>query len=637
MNTTIIELRQNNATTVNNTLNATSGEQSSADYNCVFDPPYVMRDGDQISIKSVFLDTRSNNAGDGRITIDESNNIYDMNHILYLTNYTDAGDYNADFTFLDKTGLAGVEHPDGMKYVVGYNTTAGSSQGGLKLTELTIKGGAPPRKRSRYNGSLLYTDINGHNQEYPFTIPPTSKHGADLQVLRADGQPIDMVYRPSGGASGFDPIDITFKDPQRMSNDGINLEPDFDSAPYTNLSGQAEQVVQSANIQPYLIRVKFTIPSGTYEPETLAKLITDKITAQKMKQTQSTPINLNVNKPTFEPLDDLDLDIYAETFPTTNPYFTSLKQLQTDANYGLGADDVFLIREDGNVILKINPASTDNYLIGANQMNCMYDEELNKFLFNEIHSPILGGDAGADPTTAGSAGVQVEKLGGSGGATNKFFTSSQNSGVSFHSFGDRTSTITQKLLFDDMGFDNSIFISIGQVAPTDYGSITATSLFTSQLSEGVNTTGALRSIDDFFGKTIGSFFKALPLETQFILTPNMNSLVGDKTESRGVGTLSNGYFLVEIKGLPDTQVSYSQNGTNVNAPKSQSIKSVVGRYYATSDYTEDAGGGSIPYIYKGIEQYLTNLNVRILDPDGQPTSSIGSDNTVFVEIIRPSQ
>ncbi len=93
MDTTIIELRQNSASTTNNAntigRDIAVSKPPSADYQCSFDPPYLLRDGDNISIKSVFLDTRSKTQQrtTGKITIDDTNDKYDINHMIYITSY----------------------------------------------------------------------------------------------------------------------------------------------------------------------------------------------------------------------------------------------------------------------------------------------------------------------------------------------------------------------------------------------------------------------------------------------------------------------------------------------------------------------------------------------------------------------
>ena len=652
MDTTIIELRQNSASTTNNAntigRDIAVSKPPSADYQCSFDPPYLLRDGDNISIKSVFLDTRSKTtqAQTGKITIDDTNDKYNINHMIYITSYrgtdlpNNEGNYATEFGYNDvNTGSnTALTHPDGFKYVLGYNTASGSSNAGLKLSKLILKDAAPPRKRSKLHNSLKYTDINGKNQTYPVIIPSSKNHAHDLEVRFDDGTDaggdLNMIYQSTVGATEFNANDIEFTDPQHIDQGGVDLEPNWYTLPYTNLDGTAEVVSQGANFQPYLIEVKFDIPHGTYEPSALAKYITDRITQQKFSQTQTTPINLSTTNPQFvpdDPVHDGTMSVTIGSFPTKNPYFMSIKQLTTDADYALTGSNIDLIREDGKSILKIEDNTTD-FLVGANEMNLQYDDTLNKFVFTSQHSPILGGPAGTF-----TAGVQFSQVGNSG----QFFSASQNSGIAFHSFpqtadGNKCSN----LFFGALGFDNSIFSNTFPTAEQNYGfpapSINNTKAFLSHLREGTNTTGALRSVDDFFQKS-GSFAVATPMADLFITTDNLNSVVGNITQGPDGGELSNGYFLIEVNGLPNQQISYSMGGDDKDnlGRKSQSVKSVVGRFYATSDYTEDAGSGSIPYVYKGTPQYLTNLSVRVLDPDGTPTTSIGQDNTIFIQILSP--
>ena len=71
-----------------------------------------------------------------------------------------------------------------------------------------------------------------------------------------------------------------------------------------------------------------------------------------------------------------------------------------------------------------------------------------------------------------------------------------------------------------------------------------------------------------------------------ITTLNINFIVGEKTLVEAPGELSNAYFLIEIGGLPTQKISYAANGVVGESAYQQTIKSIVGRYYQTSDYTK---------------------------------------------------
>jgi hypothetical protein len=269
----------------------------------------------------------------------------------------------------------------------------------------------------------------------------------------------------------------------------------------------------------------------------------------------------------------------------------------------------------------LGQGTTDNYLLGSSQCALIYDPELNKYVFQQIHSPIISSNTDAI--------IQRQGL-----DANSFFTASANSGIAFTSAGDAK---TQKLLTVDMGFDNDLFVVKKTLDAVDYGDIGDGAVtYTSYeviMDVGKNITENLKSIDGFFIKEDASF-ATIPttLSERIIVSNNLSSIVGNFTEGGGQpGELANGYFLIEISGLPTQELVTSHNKNIIN----QKIKSIVSRYYATSDYTSDAGEGSIPYIHNGEPQYIDKLRVRILSPDGRPAPDIQADNTIFLQLSKP--
>ena len=87
-----------------------------------------------------------------------------------------------------------------------------------------------------------------------------------------------------------------------------------------------------------------------------------------------------------------------------------------------------------------------------------------------------------------------------------------------------------------------------------------------------------------------------------------------------------GYFLLRIVGLPTQDLH--------NMP-SHSIQAIVSKYYSAGSYTiMEGAAGSFGYTHKGKPFYLHDLTVSILDPDGNYSEQIGSNNTVFIEITK---
>ena len=57
---------------------------------------------------------------------------------------------------------------------------------------------------------------------------------------------------------------------------------------------------------------------------------------------------------------------------------------------------------------------------------------------------------------------------------------------------------------------------------------------------------------------------------------------------------------------------------------------IVDRYYTTGNYTS-ATGGNIEYTHYGEPVYLSEVGVRILNPDGT-LGNVGSDNSIFLKV-----
>lgn len=616
----IIECRQADASFQNpDFLNHPS------DYTVNFNEKIKLEDGDEVAIKQVYIDSRKKNTFDtDRILIDDTNNQWNMNHIFYFTDhYT-----NSDLVIqdLDTLSVADKLRPRGFHNILSHEFNA--TEAGLKLLTLIIKdgnstGGASSFKTTMTTHKFGSGTTNPVELKVDVLIKVRSSKTRDVDVLNADGSALGFAYQPLSGGPNFSNNDFSFPDLDKFDDNNINL--DEDGGLISNLAGEVEVIETGAIYQPVIINTKFDIPNGSYEPATLAKYITDKLSAPRWTQTNTTPINPVTSTPVFEPIPDTIVDHYQSVFATKSPFLTSINQLGSDADYSLSAlGDIEFVEETGHSIIKFSDTVATNYMLGSNQVSLIYDDGLDKFVFEQYHSPILN--------TAGTASIIKFKQKGTGSVDNntQFFTATQHSGIAFHSTG---SIQCQNLMFDAMGFDPKILCGSGVVGqPLSFGGgvKTNTKLYGLALEDGINVTGNLSSIDAFFTK--GSTFNVAPtMVTTEIETENLQSVIGvDEKGLNPGGQLSNAYYLVEVSGLPEiTKLTSNENGSRNNK-----IKSIVSKYYATNDYTTDAGSGSISYIHKGVTQFVDSLNIRLLNPDGSSATDVGNDNTVFLEIIK---
>ena len=92
------------------------------------------------------------------------------------------------------------------------------------------------------------------------------------------------------------------------------------------------------------------------------------------------------------------------------------------------------------------------------------------------------------------------------------------------------------------------------------------------------------------------------------------------------GSLNSGYFLLEINGKMINE--FTGNSFNSNL-----IMGVLSRYYSLGNYTSGDTAG-LSYIHKGEPILITELGVRILQPNGE-LAQVGNDNAIFVKVIKP--
>ena len=60
---------------------------------------------------------------------------------------------------------------------------------------------------------------------------------------------------------------------------------------------------------------------------------------------------------------------------------------------------------------------------------------------------------------------------------------------------------------------------------------------------------------------------------------------------------------------------------------------VLSRYYSLGNYTSGDSTG-LSYVHKGEPILITELGVRILQPNGE-LAQVGNDNAIFIKVIKP--
>lgn len=613
MNSQLIELREQEQYNEGGTDDPIPGS-----FSVELDKNIVINNNDVIQIRSAFLDSRAESSG--KITIDATTSQISMSHYLYMTNFR--GNNNFRSVDFDDT-LPAVEKgvPDGKYYIL--NRRLGNPTEDYKKVDSITFFRDPER------GQI--DSFGGFNATYTYVSPHSIPNKTTITISFPS---ISLKDNPSiSSGKAIINGDLLFV---QLNGDLLDFNTTIADSILAkhNCKGQPVVRTEVANIgvhlQPVLFNTKFSIDTGDYTPEELARVITDKM-VNLVEYPENTPASTVLNGK-LEPVQCLTgLPGVANpfrTFPVKNKFLSSTIQLRNDEFFlGVGASDLQFVANDGKSIMTFtSDAVTDpNYLVGASEMALIFSETSQKFEFQNLHTSHIDGNS--QPciryfTTS----------------TNRSFVSSSVGGVILQSLEPK------ELWYDILGFDSSVLCQYD--APVEIASLgngASTNIFISSfegLARGINLTSDLSGID------------ASTIKENFVDSANKDDqkgvdIVSDATtlsvkQTGGTATLGittitantslekksykDGYYLIKIEGLPRQDL--------VNMP-SQNIQAIVSKYFSAGSFLiMEGGSGSMSYKHTGEPFYLNDLKVMITEPDGTRPENLGTNNTVFLEIIK---
>jgi hypothetical protein len=566
----ILKLRESEAST----------KQSNADFKVELNRTLKLCEGDELNIKSVYLDTIA--SGGELIELDDDVAL-EMEMVRYLVNQPSDQTYPApnaatrmkEYVPANATASA---NGDGELYVACKRATTPANVEKVKKVEYNV-----PHRSNRMVGGLTlqfsYTRIDG----------TTGTHSIRIKREKANFYPKDGKEEDVGIKIAGESFVLTSPSREVIKKHGI--DPASVNIVYETIKPNVGEEVA----EPIIYKFSMTIPKGVYAPTQLGALITDKMTEiDSSGQIGSNPAG----------------GLYA----VNNPFLgTIIQQTQAEAN-------LFFCRADGGQLIRYNQfavgqlaetANQDRFL-GASQVSLGYDTDHKKMEFSILHTPIYVGATGAGNDAL--PGLEYTTY----GIDNKY------SGVAFTSLSPAT-------FWTKLGLDNiTTNYTSSETIINDVGGIIGANVFpiTMALVEGENITGGFESIDTPVQKNAD--FRN-PHGTGEVATNATEPLFGDVVFLNNYA--NEGYYFVELTlGVQQSLVGgYGSNGFN-----SSKIHSVVGTYFQNNNYTSDNGVGSIPYIHKGEDVMISGVGVRILNAEGQvpADNEIGEHNTIFLQLTK---
>ena len=370
--------------------------------------------------------------------------------------------------------------------------------------------------------------------------------------------------------------------------------------------------------------LSFTIPAGRYYPAEIATIINDEMSI------------LDASGP-------IGYKIADNAYPVNNPFMQTLHQINylVTGSTPAGLDKLLnynptrindqefpttLFTYDTSVIT----TSTEDPVIGANEVSLNYDDTLKKLNFDALHFPFyVGGTAtgGGQPGTVYPADglflqpktadvpVPKEPQTNYGGA---FFTK-----LTPPDFWTR-----------QLGFEN-ITVSPGQSVSLLSGRKKADNTdlpdiypLTLNLTPGVNIVTAYNGLDNIIPKTDTAYLPKLDSVSTALTTPIISSREFDVPHN------SEGYYLIEVgMNLPQKMIGGDSDGRSTSSNK---VQAIMGKYFTAGNFLQSQGQGTIVYEHIGEPALLQNLGVQIRNPDMTLTSlnDLGDKNSVFLEVVK---
>jgi len=672
---TIIELRQAQATSVKQ---LPDGTDQNGVWKSTIDRAIEIEDGDQITIKAVYLDTSASASGEIHVQEDIDASI---TCAMYLQNYNKDQDYTWEQSPAPSGDLENklrIWPQNDTKEVVdqgfaGDNqlywlAQASEAPGGTNwsITGVDIEPIIKSDGLGYYGGTTLnweYTPLTPGAAPYSAraqTPMGTKKRKYKWKVFNDEGKwSLDVQCKGTATAPEIRlvPFDTGITPASQIKSVDFN--------PYKKIINNTEKYYT-----PQQFTLPFTIPKGDYTPSELTQLINNLVSNAEATGMASDDYSSNMATP-------------GQEFPVMSPFLTTvLKNYQELQDIGaaqtpavtidqafVGASGQTATSTDGNdTKIDINgkhyfeyPIATmraeentspyrpalDRW-IGTNQFDFQLDPQENKIKIDTAHFPIYGNSTSSSSAPADRVYDAVPCVEYNDGFTfpnlnapsqPQVFIAKTGLPLRYSGIGILAMNPTT-FWYDSLGFGDCIIkpkfnAKISQpnpsgapVVPTDFNS------FSIEVADGVNVTGAYPGLDigvqhheDFYSQPIYNNYKGLGEDT-VISTSDSTSLFATRVYNTAIA--DEGFFKVKIGN------NIEQNLVGGRLTTSRDTQSIVNRYYTANSFTSDQGAGSLIYQHSGAPMMLSDFNIEITNPDNSFVDGhiLQEKNCVFLEVVK---
>ena len=568
--TSVIQLRELSGVGISNDENYVNGQ-----FEVLIDEETTINDGDEVSIKSCIVDSASLEEGKVEILDSEQNFSITFNH--YIKNYeADNKRYNRGI------GITSPNQPDGLHYFLCDGADAMPNTKKIETISLTRYGSVVKGYWGKC--SIIFNYVPAGQT----TASPLSYYTLTLGKLH--NRDPNLVVRNPEAHLGFN-YNANFPFQYDIDKNDSDQLMDFNNVDITQIGHTGNDQDLGSQRSPHDFTMDFFIPKGTYDPDELARIMTDKLTTIRHDESNFSGAN-----------------------PMLNPMLTTNTQFQADFPHACPDGKAEYCSETGQNFFDIvnSGNANSNVLSGTSQFGIQFDTLVNKFKIVIINNPYY---------ESGNISVKSIKR----GADDVYYLVNKTSGITMKAMSP------PNVWFKKMGFNPNILLSSSGTITKDFGTglTNQTQPVFTGIIEGVNTTGSYKGLDMVVvknGATAGNPNGAYCPPSADINTSTIAQNIIFAENSLATLSLAYGYFLIDVSMGIEQEFKGAIN--------KNSIQAVVGRYYSTNSFTTAYNEGSIPYIHRGDPIKLSKFKVRVLNDIGENSDDIGNNNTIFLEISK---
>lgn len=620
MNSSIIELKENES--------LKSRNEGNGEYSINLKKNLTLNNGDELIIKNVFVDTIASSGG--LIVI--------PNDLTATMTFCRGFTYNTGIS-ADTTGTAlnTLNEPD-LSYHIDLNVPS-SKRDDRHLKRLEERVGSSNFKKGDGFSYFMLDEKNvpvGHNFKVASNITFFSEMSSSGVSGKFGGVSITFAFKSIDGT--IRNVSIQLLNADSNGQDGQNFFQEIEVLSFVYdptwtgdnrgfLNGGIELLASSSKLESHNLsqnflfgggvfpsgnsytlkedKINISILKGNYDPNDLARIITDQIVKRPSGQYKQ-----------------FNVEYESQIFPFPSPIYG-----QVNNTISVSDPTGYFISSDGQVLLRLN-LENNVPIAGCNQFSLIFDDAGTRtFKIVSMHTPYY-----VDISAGGQSNLQIgtdyvpEKDADPSFVFQPYINTKRGEIIitGLNCVDDKGDYVD--FWFSQLGLNPNI-ICAGHSNLSDFrynigGADINVRVARPQLIQGVNSTDAFLGIDSIMGNNI-----LVPTVTDFTTKTMIANLM--TTPIFGLKTLgqitdSQGYFLIEISGYNNSNRIISEKDVKAN------IGAIVSRFYASTSYTNGYIQDSVSYSHVGESITLSNFSIRILNPSHNPSNDIGNDSSIFL-------